>query len=164
MGRQRSNDGGVSHLLKYFVQRGLAARATLPYWTEWGSPDMSGLLYRIDTFHPQWDLVRVAVYKQSWLAIFTLDPHTVNVMQSQENPFWLKGGQPTDPFPPSPWQMEGLDVETPPENMIALKEVTVNKVEGEVSYTLNRRQFFYSLLLCRLWPSSFKAARSRRWK
>eukprot|EP01057_Protomagalhaensia_wolfi_P000021 Protomagalhaensia_wolfi_Nauph_80__20@NODE_1013_length_1810_cov_374_998306_g766_i0_p1_GENE_NODE_1013_length_1810_cov_374_998306_g766_i0NODE_1013_length_1810_cov_374_998306_g766_i0_p1_ORF_typecomplete_len305_score51_63_NODE_1013_length_1810_cov_374_998306_g766_i08151729 len=107
------------------LPRGKIAKSTLPYWLEWGHPDFSGLLYRIDTFHPQWELIRVALYKGVWLAIFPLDPKTVDIWEAQNNPFWLRGGQPAEPFKPSPWPMEGIDVETPPENMIPLKEVTV---------------------------------------
>lgn len=44
----------------------------LPYFKDLGSPVASGFLFRVDTFHPNWQLVQVQLFQPCWLSISAL--------------------------------------------------------------------------------------------
>lgn len=87
-------------------------------------PVVSGLVQRIDTFHPQWDLVRLALYHQGLLAVYKLDPPLTQTGQAEKNPFYVTNANTalTTAAQLQPPKMESETYLQPPECIIPLSE------------------------------------------
>lgn len=110
---------------------------------------LSGMLYRIDTFHPSWELVRACLFSPCWLALFTVPDSGLEATE----PFWSRKIDPL-PLRRLPLRLaEKLQQKIPPENLINLSEVTINRLDDVSIYSTSTCRIV-SLSCVHISPSS----------